>query len=69
MESDDQGCRGKFKRLKTDKIDIYFAHLDDGVTPTEETARGFEDLSRAGKILYAGLSNLPAWRGTNGCKN
>lgn len=50
------------KRLKTDRIDIYWAHHPDGVTPAEEIVRGFDDLARAGKILYAGLSNFPAWR-------
>lgn len=50
------------KRLGTDRIDLYWAHWPDDVTPTEEIVRGFEDLARAGKILYAGLSNFPAWR-------
>lgn len=50
------------KRLRTDRIDIYWVHHPDGVTPTEEIVRGFEDLARTGKILYAGLSNFPAWR-------
>ncbi|MDM0042782.1 aldo/keto reductase [Variovorax sp. J22G21] len=50
------------KRLKTDRIDIYWVHHPDGATPAEEIVRGFEDLARAGKILYAGLSNFPAWR-------
>jgi aryl-alcohol dehydrogenase-like predicted oxidoreductase len=50
------------KRLKTDRIDLYWVHYADGVTPTEEIARGFDDLARAGKILYAGLSDFPAWR-------
>lgn len=50
------------KRLKTDRIDLYWAHVDDGFTPIEELMRGFDDLVRAGKILYAGLSNFPAWR-------
>lgn len=50
------------RRLQTDRIDIYWAHWPDDVTPTEEIVRGFEDLARAGKILYAGLSNFPAWR-------
>lgn len=50
------------KRLKTDRIDIYWAHHPDEITPTEEIIRGFEDLVRAGKILYAGLSNFSAWR-------
>lgn len=50
------------KRLKTDRIDIYIAHFDDQITPAEELARGFEDLVRAGKIIYGGLSNFPAWK-------
>ncbi len=37
-------------------------HHPDRVTPIEEIVRGFEDLSRTGKIHYAGLSNFPAWR-------
>ena len=50
------------KRLRTDRIDIYWAHWPDEVTPAEEIVRGFDDLARAGKILYAGISNFPAWR-------
>lgn len=53
---------GSLKRLNTDRIDLYWVHHPDGVTPTEEIVRGFEDLARSGKILYAGLSNFPAWR-------
>jgi aryl-alcohol dehydrogenase-like predicted oxidoreductase len=50
------------KRLKTDRIDLYWVHHPDGLTPAEEILRGLDDLARAGKILYAGLSNFPAWR-------
>ncbi|RGD93698.1 aldo/keto reductase [Acinetobacter sp. SWAC57] len=50
------------RRLKTDYIDLYWVHHPDNVTPSEEILRGLEDLARAGKILYAGLSNFPAWR-------
>ncbi|MDR6873060.1 aryl-alcohol dehydrogenase-like predicted oxidoreductase [Bosea sp. BE125] len=50
------------KRLKTDRIDIYWVHHPDGLTPSEEIVRGFDDLARAGKLLYGGLSNFPAWR-------
>jgi len=49
-------------RLNTDRIDLYWAHFPDEVTPVEEILRAFDDLVRAGKILYAGLSNFPAWR-------
>ncbi|MEV6479349.1 aldo/keto reductase [Streptomyces sp. NPDC051576] len=50
------------KRLGTDYIDVYWAHLPDGVTPVEEILGALDDLVHAGKILYAGLSNFPAWR-------
>jgi aryl-alcohol dehydrogenase-like predicted oxidoreductase len=50
------------KRLKTDRIDLLWAHTSDSVTPAEELVRGFDDLVRAGKILYVGLSDFPAWR-------
>lgn len=53
------------KRLKTDYIDLYWAHLSDGQTPIEEIVRGFDDLVRDGKIVYAGFSNFPAWRIAN----
>lgn len=50
------------KRLRTDYIDIYMPHYDDGRTPLEEIARGLEELIKAGKVLYAGLANFPAWK-------
>jgi aryl-alcohol dehydrogenase-like predicted oxidoreductase len=50
------------KRLKTDYIDLLWVHHSDNVTPTEEILRGLDDLVRAGKVLYAGFSNFPAWR-------
>lgn len=50
------------ERLRTDRIDLYFVHMDDGVTPVDEIMRGLDDLVRAGKILYSGMSNFPAWR-------
>ncbi|MCX5581725.1 aldo/keto reductase [Kaistia terrae] len=54
------------RRLKTDRIDLYWVHHPDGLTPMEEIVRGLDDLARAGKILYAGLSNFPAWRLAHG---
>ena len=53
---------GSLKRLKTDHLDLYWVHMADGVTPVEEIVRGLDDLARAGKIHYAGLSDFPAWR-------
>lgn len=57
-----QAVEASLKRLNTDYIDIYWAHMSDGQTPIEEILRGFDDLVRAGKILYPGFSNFPAWR-------
>lgn len=55
-------AEASLKRLKTDRIDLYWVHVDDGVTPMDEIVRGLDDLAQAGKIIYAGLSNFPAWR-------
>jgi len=57
-----QSVDASLKRLKTDYIDIYMPHYDDGLTPVEEIARGLEDLVKAGKVLYTGLANFPAWK-------
>ena len=50
------------KRLKTDRIDLYWVHMADGLTPIDEVVRSLDDLVRSGKILYAGLSDFPAWQ-------
>jgi aryl-alcohol dehydrogenase-like predicted oxidoreductase len=50
------------RRLKTDWIDLYQQHVPDPLTPIEETLRALDDLTRQGKIRYAGCSNLPAWQ-------
>jgi len=57
-----QAVESSLKRLKTDYIDIYMPHYDDGVTPLEEIIRGLEDLVQSGKVLYTGLANFPAWK-------
>lgn len=57
-----QSVEASLGRLKTDRIDLLWVHMPDGVTPVDEIVRGLDDLVRAGKILYAGLSDFPAWR-------
>ena len=46
-----QSVEGSLLRLKTDRIDIYFAHFGYGITPVEEIVRGFDDLVTVGKML------------------
>jgi len=57
-----RSLEASLKRLGTDRIDLYWVHMPDGVTPIDEIVRGLDDLVRAGKVLYVGLSDFPAWR-------
>ena len=56
-----RSVEGSLRRLGTDYIDLLWVHFPDFVTPLDEIVRGLDDLATAGKILYAGLSNFPAW--------
>jgi len=53
---------GSLKRLGTDWVDLYQIHGFDPVTPFDETLRAFDDIVRAGKVRYAGCSNLTCWQ-------
>jgi aryl-alcohol dehydrogenase-like predicted oxidoreductase len=57
-----QALEASLKRLKTDYIDIYWLHCWDFLTPIEEVMRALDDLVRAGKVLYLGISDTPAWK-------
>jgi len=56
-----QSVEASLKRLRTDYIDLYWVHIWDQITPVEEVMRGLDDLVRAGKVLYVGISDAPAW--------
>ena len=56
-----RAVEASLKRLGTDRVEVLFLHQTDPHTPIEETLRGMEDLVRAGKVLYPGLSNHSAW--------
>jgi aryl-alcohol dehydrogenase-like predicted oxidoreductase len=53
---------GSLRRLQTDHIDLYYVHAWDPTTPIEETLRGLDDLVRAGKIRYVGVSSFASWQ-------
>lgn len=57
-----QSVNESLQRLKTDFIDLLYAHAWDEATPMEELMRGFDDLVRQGKVLYVALSDFPAWK-------
>lgn len=54
-------CEASLKRLKRDRIDIYYLHEWDGQTPIEETMEALDTLVRQGKIRYAACSNFSGW--------
>lgn len=56
-----QSVEASLKRLKTDYIDLFWVHAWDPLTPIEETIRSLDDMVKAGKILYIGISDAPAW--------
>lgn len=56
-----QSVEGSLKRLQTSYIDLLWVHAYDDDTPYEETMRALDDLVRAGKVLYIGISDTPAW--------
>jgi aryl-alcohol dehydrogenase-like predicted oxidoreductase len=56
-----QALDASLRRLGTDYVDLLWLHMWDGLTPVEEILRAFDDLVRAGKVLYVGFSDTPAW--------
>lgn len=54
-------CEAALKRLGTDYIDLFQLHAFDALTPVEETLATLDDLVRAGKIRYIGVSNFSGW--------
>jgi len=57
-----RAAQDSLRRLGTDRIDVYYTHLDDEATPLEETLGALGDLVRAGDVRYIGVSNYRAWR-------
>jgi aryl-alcohol dehydrogenase-like predicted oxidoreductase len=55
-------AENSLKRLNTDYIDLYYAHVDDEKTPLEETLDAFDALVREGKVRYIAASNYTAPR-------
>lgn len=52
---------GSLRRLQTDYLDLYWMHNWDTLTPVEEVISTLDDLVRAGRVRYIGISNSPAW--------
>jgi aryl-alcohol dehydrogenase-like predicted oxidoreductase len=57
-----EACEQSLKRLGVDYIDLYQTHIWDPVTNLEEMAEAFDALVRSGKVLYLGITDMPAWQ-------
>ena len=57
-----RAVEASLRRLDTDYIDLLYLHAWDDTTPGDEVMRAFDDLVRAGKVLYPAISDTPAWR-------
>ena len=56
-----QSLEASLKRMKLDAVDLYWVHAWDYLTPVDEVMRALDDVVRAGKALYTGISDTPAW--------
>jgi aryl-alcohol dehydrogenase-like predicted oxidoreductase len=56
-----RSLEGSLQRLGTDRVDLLWLHMWDGMTPVDEVLRTMDDMARAGKVLYVGFSDTPAW--------
>jgi len=54
-------CEDALRRLQTDYIDLFQLHGFDAMTPPEEILATLDQLVRAGKIRYVGVSNFSGW--------
>jgi len=56
-----RACEASLKRMRTDRIDLYQLHSCSYDVPHDETLEALDRLVRAGKVIYVGCSNYPAW--------
>ena len=58
----ERSIEASLRRLRTDYVDLYYAHKDDPGPPFEETLEAFDRLVRAGKVRALGASQIEASR-------
>ena len=57
-----ESLEASLRRLQTDRIDLYYVHVDDRTTPLEETLSTLADFVAEGKVRHIGWSNVRTWR-------
>ncbi|MBC9730800.1 aldo/keto reductase [Streptomyces sp. TRM68367] len=57
-----QALHGSLRRLGTDRVDLYYPHIEDRSVPLTETVEALDGLVKDGAVRLLGVSNHPAWR-------
>jgi len=57
-----KALEGSLERLRTDYVDLYYAHRDDLTTPLDEVVSAYDEAFRSGKARELGASNYTAER-------
>ncbi|MFB9966281.1 aldo/keto reductase [Sinosporangium siamense] len=57
-----RAAEGSLRRLRTDHIDVYWAHIEDRVIPLDETLGAFHELVDNGLVAQVGASNIATWQ-------
>lgn len=57
-----ESLEASLRRLRTDRIDLYYVHVDDRATPLEETLATLAEFVAEGKVRHIGWSNVRTWR-------
>jgi len=56
-----RAVEASLRRLRTDRIDVFYIHWPTTKMNLDEMMRALDDLTKQGKILYPACSNFPAW--------
>ncbi len=57
-----RAVEASLRRLQTDRLDVYYVHQFDPLTPIEESVRALDHLVQRGLVLYPAVSNWAAWQ-------
>ena len=57
-----RALEASLRRMRTDRVELFYLHHYDALTPLDEHMRSLEDLVRSGKVLYPAVSNYAAWQ-------
>src|SRR5215831_214956 len=57
-----EACEASLRRLRVERIDLYYLHHSDTRAPMDETFEALDRLVQDGKVHYVGVSNFEAWQ-------